>query len=120
MQILIWGLNFKFGGDAYAGVSAGHKAYVKRWSNADISKADLDRTMLGECLPPSNHFSEKEYMSAIEQVRKGNYGKAGDILTAAATSTASPICVALFKKLFIELVLGCPKILSDAIPMSYY
>ena len=76
--------------------------------------------MIKECYPPSDHFSEKGYLEAIKHMQKGDYRTACNHLGAAVLETAKPVCVNAFMSVITQTVVGCPKILSDALPMTWY
>lgn len=116
----MWGINLKFKGNIFAGLAAGSSDNMKSWTNDTIDKAYLDRQMLQECLPPSEHFTEKGYMNAMRHMKNGNHVAAREALSAAALETSSKMCVWMFQKIILEVVVGCPRILAEALPMTYY
>jgi len=120
MVLFIFGLNFEFGGNFFSGLALGVKDGMKCWNDDAITQADFDRSMLQECLPPSDHFKKDGYLSFVKNVLRGNAGKANDALTTSVLETATPFCVILFKRIAIEIVRGCPRLLIEALPTTYY
>ena len=120
MFIALFGIKFRFKGNLFAGFVSGSIDEVKCWSDDAILKADLERKMLENCYPPSAHFTEKGYMEAIKQLGKRNPDGVRAALESSVLEKADPNCVILLTKIALEIISGCPKILSEALPMTYY
>jgi hypothetical protein len=116
----IFGITIKFEGTFFPQFASGLSDDLKCWNNDQIAVADFNSKMLNECLPPSDHFEENGYNTAIKFLRKRDKVRSVSELTGAVISSAQPVCVYLYKKVFFEVVVGCPKLLSDALPMTWY
>lgn len=114
------GLKITFRGNLAAGIGKGIADEFKCYDDAQIQEADLMRNMLKDCLPPGELFEEVEYMKALTHMSKGDYESAFKQLDAGTKEGARAVCVWLVKQVILKIVVGCPKLLSDALPMVYY
>lgn len=107
-------------GDILQGLRDGKTDYTVTWSDNDIHVADAARSNIQSCTPPSNHIYEEGYNKAVNYMRKGECGKAGDMIEAAAKPDAIPACVTGFKIAFTLVCKGAPELLKNALPTTYY
>lgn len=119
-MLLILGLKVNFNGNLFGGIIGGCADEVKCWSNNEIKAADIDRLAVEKCLPPSKFFSEEGYNSFIKKVISKNLKDAEKELLGASNETPVHVCFNVFLKVARGCCTNCPKLLSDALPMTYY
>lgn len=119
-MLLILGLKVTFKGDLLAGIFGGCVNEAKFWSDDQIKLANIDRQALESCLPPSDHFSEEGYRSFIKKIISKNFKLAERELVGASKEAPPGVCFYVFLKVAKECCSKCPKLLSEALPMTYY
>lgn len=119
-MLSFFGVNVNFKGNLAAGTGLGLSDEFKCFSNSDIKEAELQRNMLNNCLPPSRWFSENAYTKAMHYMKVGDYQNAIKTLDIDAIGNVDISCVWIFQKVIIQVVKQCPKLLSDALPTTFY
>jgi hypothetical protein len=121
MFLLLFGLRIRFRGNLFGGVTAGSADELRdQFTDAEILMADDDRKSITRCYPPSKHFEQEGYEKMVEAVKKNDYMAARRALEIFALETAAPWCVDIFKKVVTQVCTQCPKLLSEALPMTYF
>lgn len=116
----LFGIRVTFKGNLAAGIGGAINDELKCFSDLDIKEAELERDMLNNCLPPSKWFSKKAYTKAIYHMKKGDYESAIAALDTDVIGKVENSCIWIFQKVIIEVVKQCPKLLSAALPTTYY
>lgn len=113
--------NFKnrFKGKFFAGLIAGFCDEMKCYTDAEIKEADVHRNFLDVCMPPSKWFSKEDYSKAIYHLRKKDISRALKSLGGDPGKTKQDVCVYVFQQVFLKIIMGAPKLLSDALPTTY-
>lgn len=115
----VFGQKITFVGNLVKGIRKGIKDEIL-FSNSEIHEADFNRKMLDHCKPPSKFFSKEGYTQAIKHLKNKNYEDAIKSLDINIKADPSDVCIWIFRNVLLKCVVGCPKLLSDALPMSWY
>ena len=113
-------LKISFKGDIFGGVKAGVQDAKQTWSDDEIHVADSTRNSLQKCFPPSAHIEEEGYTRALNHIRKGECGMAGDMIEAFKTPDSNELCVDVIKIAVVLICKGTPELLAKALPTTYY
>jgi hypothetical protein len=116
----MFGLKFTFIGNLVAGLFDGSRDEFMSFDNAQIQDAELSRNMLKECLPPSQWFTEKGYSKALYHLKRKDFDAAIKTLDLDTIGGESHICVWIFQHVILKIVTGCPKLLADSLPQTFY
>lgn len=119
-MVNFFGIQVTFKGNLAAGSYSGFCDDLKCWSNEDVQEALLKKNMVEKCLPPSKWFSKGAYIKALNHVRKKDAIKATEALTKDSILKGEDLCIETFKIVMLAVAKGCPRLLSDALPFTYY
>lgn len=111
----------KFAGKFIAGAFLGSRdAILEEFTDSDISKAVRVRDMLTDCEPWSNHLNSEGIRQMNNAIKKDDVSTAIKAIDNNLLDTRADWCIAALKLAVEFACTKCPRILSDALPSSYY
>ena len=121
MFFLVWGITFRFHGNAFAGIADGSKEAIRdRFSNAEILMHADERDTLLDCMPLSDHISQEGFNKMQKAIKNHDYEGARNAVLSYTLETAAPWCIDSLKRVAVLLSTTCPALLRDALPTSYF